>query len=80
MEVIITTTVNINILVTSSVNLTIVGEGTPVITDLLGEKAVQLNPDLNQKIDMSNLPQDSCLWNPEECKYGVTVTFNLKVR
>ena len=68
--------INTQTLVTPSVNLTVTGS--PSITSLTSVTAVELNG-VDQFVDLSNLPQDSCLWSPHDCQFGLTVSFTLKV-
>ena len=67
---------NSDTLVTPSVNLTVADSVS--ITSLDSVTAVELNG-VDQSVDMSNLPQDSCLWAPQDCQFGLTVSFTLKV-
>lgn len=68
-----------NELVTSNGNFTVVNA--PNLVNLFpdeGQTACQLNGE-DQYVDLSNWDKDSCLWNPAECQFGITVSFGLKV-
>ncbi|XP_035829885.1 uncharacterized protein LOC106014199 isoform X2 [Aplysia californica] len=69
--------IDLGVVLTPYLNLTVVGS--PSLIELSpGNNAMELDGN-SQFVDMSNLPTDNCLWTPDDCKFGLTVSFSLKV-
>ena len=71
--------VEITVLITTSLNLTIVGGTLPgLITGPQGNPMVELNG-VDQFVQFPDRTDNSCLWDLDECKLGLTISFQLKI-